>query len=92
MRKKWTYGYIFPRDYQVKNNYVNNKTISYIIKYVTKYDEKHPNYKPIVLTSNGIGNNYKATPSEVNKDKYRTPQGKWLTMPIYYRNKTYRIS
>ena len=65
------------------------KTINYIIKYVTKFDEKHPNYKPIICCSNGIGNNYIANPSEKMQDKYRTNTGKWLTMPIYYRNKIY---
>ena len=92
VRKKWNYGFIFPRDYEVKKNYVNSKTISYIIKYVTKYDEKHPNFKPIICCSNGIGNKYIATPGEVAKDKYRTEQGQWLTMPIYYRNKLYKES
>ena len=58
-------------------------------KYVTKFDEKHKNYKPIICCSNGIGNKYIATPSEIANDKYRTEQGQWLTMPIYYRNKIY---
>ena len=92
VRKKWNYGFIFPKKHEVKSNYVNNKTISYIIKYVTKYDEKHPNFKPIICCSNGIGSKYKATPSEMAKDKYRTTQGQWLTMPIYYRNKIYKES
>ena len=63
-----------------------------MIKYVTKFDEKHKNYKPIICCSNGIGNKYQATPSEMAKDKYRTTQGQWLTMPIYYRNKIYTES
>ena len=92
VRKKWNYGFIFPREYEIKNNFVNEKTINYIIKYVTKFDEKHPNYKPIICCSNGIGNNYIANPSEKMQDKYRTNTGKWLTMPIYYRNKIYTES
>ena len=60
-----------------------------MIKYVTKFDNKHKNYKPIICTSNGIGNNYKVSPSEKNEDKYRTEKGYKLTMPIYYRNKIY---
>ena len=60
-----------------------------MIKYVTKFDIKHKNYKPIICTSNGIGNNYKASPSEKIEDKYRTEKGYKLTQPIYYRNKIY---
>ena len=60
-----------------------------MIKYVTKFDIKHKNYKPIICTSNGIGSNYKVSPSEKNEDKYRTEKGYKLTMPIYYRNKIY---
>ena len=89
VRKIWKYGFVFPKDYQVKDNYVNNKSISYMIKYVTKFDIKHKNYKPIICTSNGIGSNYKVSPSEKNEDKYRTEKGYKLTMPIYYRNKIY---
>ena len=89
VRKIWKYGFVFPRDYQVQKNYVNSKSISYMIKYVTKFDNKHKNYKPIICTSNGIGNNYKVSPSEKNEDKYRTEKGYKLTMPIYYRNKIY---
>ena len=63
-----------------------------MIKYVTKFDIKHKNYKPIICTSNGIGKKYTATPGETEEDKYRTEQGKWLTMPIYYRNKLYKES
>ena len=63
-----------------------------MIKYVTKFDEKHKNYKPIICTSNGIGNNYKASPSEIAEDKYRTEKGYKLTQPIYYRNKIYTES
>ena len=63
-----------------------------MIKYVTKFDEKHKNYKPIICTSNGIGNNYKASLSEKSRDKYRTEKGYELTMPIYYRNKIYTES
>ena len=92
VRKIWRYGFVFPRDYQVKDNYVNNKSISYMIKYVTKFDEKHKNYKPIICCSNGIGSNYKVSPSEKNEDKYRTEKGYKLTMPIYYRNKIYTES
>ena len=92
VRNKWNYGFVFPRDYQVIRNYVNSRTISYIMKYLTKYDTNHPNYKAIIMTSNGIGGNYKASLSEKMKDKYKTNQGYELTLPIYYRNKIYTES
>jgi len=72
IRSTWKYGFVYPREYQVKKNYVNSKTINYIIKYVTKLDRKHIYYKSIVLTSNGIGNNYKKPIQDIRDDKYRT--------------------
>ncbi|MEM0173380.1 MAG: hypothetical protein QXI16_02620, partial [Sulfolobaceae archaeon] len=48
----WQYGNIWI------GNYVNNKTINYIIKYCTKIDASHKNYVPIILTSKGIGKGY----------------------------------
>jgi len=89
IRSTWKYGFVYPREYQVKKNYVNSKTINYIIKYVTKLDRKHIYYKSIVLTSNGIGNNYKKPIQDIRDDKYRTEQGSKIALPIYYRNKMY---
>nr|WAE43733.1 MAG: replication initiator protein [Microviridae sp.] len=89
VRRIWQYGFVYPRDYQVKRNYVNNSTISYIIKYVTKKDIKHKYYKNIILTSAGIGNNYKINGYDKVKDKYKTKEGYEISLPIYYRNKIY---
>ena len=66
IRNLWQYGYVFPYGEHCKKNYVNEATVNYIIKYVTKVDDKHTLYKSIILTSPGIGNNYKAN----EKHKY----------------------
>ena len=49
----WKYGNIWIGDY------VNERTINYIVKYISKTDIKHKEYKSKVFTSAGIGNNYK---------------------------------
>jgi len=87
----WKYGWIYIGDY------VNEKTINYIVKYVNKTDKDHPNYNSKILTSAGIGNKYleridskknKYNPIET-KETYTTRQGIKLNLPIYYRNKIY---
>lgn len=78
-------------------NYVNDKTISYITKYVTKVDQEHQYYKPIILTSNGIGSNYFTTGDykrnhfngTQTRETYKTRSGHSIAMPIYWRNKLY---
>ena len=87
----WKYGHVFIGEY------VNEKTINYIIKYLNKIDLEHKGYKPKILTSPGIGKNYvKRFDSILNKydgtktkEYYRTRQGYKLALPIYYRNKIY---
>lgn len=87
----WNYGYVY------LGQYVNEKTINYIIKYVHKIDADHKGYKPKVLTSAGIGSNYiNRIDSKNNKFKgdqtqeyYKTRTGLKLNLPIYYRNKIY---
>lgn len=87
----WKYGNVWIGDY------VNEKTINYIIKYVHKTDPKHKYYIPLVLCSPGIGNNYinriDSKTNKFNKDKtnetYTTRTGIKLRLPIYYRNKLY---
>lgn len=54
--KIWGYGYTWIGD--KKNSWVNEQTINYITKYIHKQDEKHKEYKPIILTSAGIGSGY----------------------------------
>lgn len=93
--KKWQYGYTWIGD--KPENYVNERTVNYIVKYITKIDEKHKEYNPIVLCSKGLGNNYldklnhqKNKYKENNTDEtYRTRTGHKIALPIYYRNKIY---
>ena len=97
---KWenNFGNVYPKkDNDYKNNYVNEKTISYIVKYVTKMDLEHKGYSSIILTSAGIGknyvNSYNYNRNKFNKEKtkeyYITETGHKLSLPIYYRNKLY---
>lgn len=91
IHKLWKYGNIWI------GNYVNNKTINYIIKYCTKIDPAHKNYIPIILTSKGIGKGYlDRYDAQINKFKgtdtkeyYRTKEGFKISLPVYYRNKIY---
>lgn len=88
IEKHWKYGFIHFGDY------VNEKTINYIVKYISKVDEKHKYYTPIVLASKGIGSNYlnsfNATQNKIlKKDKYKLNDGKEIGLPIYYRNKLF---
>lgn len=91
IEKKWMYGKIWVGDY------VNEKTINYIIKYITKTDEKHKNFQGKVFASNGIGANYIGSVNNIKnkyngeetKDYFVLPNGSKTNMPIYYRNKTY---
>lgn len=100
LHKHWQYGYIWPRSEQKQlttKNYVNAQTIAYIIKYITKTDLDHKYYKPIILTSPGIGKNYTDTPNaqrnkfkiEGTNETYKTQTGHQIALPIYYRNKLY---
>lgn len=87
----WKYGYVWIGEY------VNEKTINYIVKYITKTDLKHENYNSKVLCSPGIGSKYtNRLESKNNKFKgkdtietYRCRNGAKIALPIYYRNKIY---
>ena len=91
IKKFWKYGFVY------LGEYVNIKTINYIVKYITKIDKEHKGYKPKILTSPGIGSNYINKPNsklnkynnEETKEYYTTKQGIKLNLPIYYRNKLY---
>lgn len=97
IREKWKYGNVNKRDKDWRDNYCTERTVNYIVKYINKTDVIHKYYKPIVLTSPGIGKNYlNRYDSKLNKFKgkdtneaYTTRQGAKLNMPIYYRNKLY---
>lgn len=96
--KIWKYGYMYPsEESNIRKNYVNERTVNYIIKYVSKRDEHHTTYKSIVLTSPGIGKNYiNSINSQSNKfngldtnETYRTRTGHKIAMPVYWRNNIY---
>lgn len=90
--KWWKYGNIFVGDY------VNAKTVNYIVKYVTKIDTDHQGFKGQVLCSPGIGKNfiensgilytYKYIKNNSRTD-YRTPEGGKMALPTYYKNHLY---
>lgn len=91
IKKIWKYGNVWIGDY------VNNKTINYIVKYVNKIDKKHKEYNSKILTSKGIGSGYierydsktNKYNNEKTKETYTTREGVKLALPIYYRNKIY---
>lgn len=87
----WKYGQIWV------GNYVNEKTINYIIKYVSKIDLEHKEYKPKILTSSGIGKQYVGSHNynmskfrgDETREYYTTKTGHKIALPIYFRNKLY---
>lgn len=91
IKKQWGYGYTWEGDY------VNERTVNYIIKYVHKQDKDHKEYRPKVLASKGIGKAYtERIEAEGNKyngedtrEYYRTRSGKKVALPVYWRNKIY---
>lgn len=101
VEKIWQYGHIWPRETtDRKRTYVNEKPIGYTVKYISKIDEKHKHYKPIILTSAGIGGSYIKRHDSINNkfkgdktiETYRTRTGHKISLPIYWRNKIYNDS
>lgn len=101
IRRIWKNGYVWlgnEKSDGTIENYVNLKTINYIIKYVSKSDEKHKGYKSKIMTSAGIGRGYmkrgdveknKYKEGEETNESYRLESGHRSALPIYYRNKIY---
>lgn len=97
--KHWQYGFVWDgyTQYGNKVNYVSESTITYITKYVSKRDEKHKEYKPVVLTSPGIGAGYKKRAAYLansfngaeTKQEYQSRTGHKMGLPTYYRNALY---
>lgn len=91
IEEKWQNGWIYIGDY------VNEKTINYIIKYVTKVDTDHREFKGKILCSAGIGKNYinrvDIVRNQYKKNRtnetYRARNGLKYALPLYYRNKLY---
>lgn len=91
LKSIWKYGHVWIGDY------VNGKTIGYIVKYLSKSDEVHKEYKPKMLTSDGIGRGYlDRVDSRRNRfrgkdtiTEYVSREGVKINLPVYYRNKLY---
>jgi hypothetical protein len=89
LEKIWKYGRTDT------GKYCNERSINYIVKYVTKIDEDHKNYKPAIICSAGLGENYitnfqrntHAYNGEKTNENYILPNGNKIALPIYYRNK-----
>lgn len=87
----WKYGIVYVGEY------VNAKTVNYIVKYVTKIDNDHPGFQGKILCSPGIGKGYEkkwdAKQNEYKagetKETYVLNNGARVNLPIYYRNKIY---
>lgn len=100
VERVWKYGWVWKGKKKNEGlvNYVNEKTISYMVKYATKAEKKHKGYKPKILCSKGIGGKYMdRLDSKLNefkdngktRDYYVTRTGYKVGLPIYYRNKIY---
>lgn len=92
IEKAWKYGYMYTGEY------VNEKTINYIVKYINKPDEKHKYYTPKIYASKGIGKNYLNRIDSKNNiyknngetnTMYKTKNGQKIPLSKYYRNKIY---
>lgn len=87
----WKYGFTWV------GKYVGGRTASYCVKYVMKLDPMHRHYRPIILTSHGIGKQYlneryrqEHRYRDINtNDTYRLDNGQKLQLPRYYRNKLF---
>lgn len=77
--------------------YVNERTINYIVKYVTKIDNDHKGYIPQIFCSSGIGRSFCNTIDFQRRkyngtntiEYYTLNNGAKVNLPIYYRNKLY---
>jgi len=96
--ERWGYGYVYPNEETTrKKNFVNLKTVNYIVKYVSKMDKQHPSYKSTILSSAGIGKNITQNSDFIKRkfkgkntiETWRTDTGHKMAMPIYWRNKIY---
>lgn len=91
IEERWSYGNVWIGDY------VNERTVNYIVKYLSKSDGVHKNYVPKMFVSKGIGSNYiisvNAKRNVFKEDKtnelYVNRKGFKFGLPVYYRNKLY---
>lgn len=91
LEKLWSYGYVHI------GKYVSPASINYITNYSLKINKDYKNYKPSVLCSKGIGENYltpetlilKKYNGEHTPDYYTLGDGRKVALPKYYRQKLY---
>lgn len=91
LEKLWGYGYVYI------GKYVSPASINYITNYSLKINTDYAKYKPAVLCSKGIGENYltpetlilKQYNGENTLDYYTLNNGKKVALPKYYRQKIY---
>lgn len=101
VEKIWQYGFVGKGriNWETKkfDNWIGPETANYFVKYVNKKDEKHKEYKQIILTSAGIGKKFLES-KNANQNKYRGKEtiqmyqienGGVLPMPEYFRRKLY---
>ena len=87
IEKTWKYGNVFC------GNWVDNRTINYIIKYVTKLDELHKGFKQRIFTSKKIGigytinNGFNKYKDEETITYYRNYNGFKMGLPRYWKEK-----
>ncbi len=94
LKRNWSYGYCYTGDY------VNERTVNYIVKYMTKTDLDNPEFTGKVLCSPGIGKNYikrwgdhhkyiQKQGNEKTNETYIFKNGQKGFLPTYYRRKLY---
>lgn len=85
LSKLWAYGFVYI------GTYVNEKTIAYIVKYLFKQSEVDRMYRPIVLTSPGIGKtffkSYDCQAMDIDNTKVRLKTGVKMEAPTYYKER-----
>ena len=77
-------------------DWMNETTVNYYVKYIHKTDEKHKEFEPIVLCSQGIGKGYidknkhrfKYKENE-SREYYKDSRGLIYNLPDYYKKKLY---
>lgn len=81
----WKYGFVYIGEY------VNEKTIEYIIKYLYKGSDIDRTYTPIVLTSPGIGKTFFQTfdcqQLSPERSTVRLKSGIQMEAPTYYKQR-----
>lgn len=91
IEKLWAYGGVYVGEY------VNSKTVNYIVKYITKIDNDHKGFQGKVLCSPGIGKGYTKTfdakqneyHEKQTNETYKLNNGAKVALPVYLRNKIY---